>query len=314
MPYVIRERLPTAGLHMYLLCVPVSDNSVGSWIANKKKAQKFKTIQEANTVSRMLSANNMGVVEHYSPKENTVSDSDWVIKSNITNEYLVQAQIYREPELWSYALKEAKRFKTATEARDYSSDYILGKPSDPNDKGQALDMDYIAVTRPKKEGKSSLFRNTAESNYHFVVRCDGTLRYVKKLVLVDRTVDWTTDIREAKQYKYRTSAETASRKIRSSSISTSVHVVDSRSHRIVQIPNAAPMEKKMPEKRNFRVNMHHAIGYQIEVTYTEITEMQALDRMFEEAKTMPRKPFISGRIKALVAGGSDARAIDVKSM
>jgi len=321
MPYVIRERLPTAGLHMYLLETPSMDNSLGSWTITVEHAKRYDTIEEANTDSKKLNVTSAGVVEYYTPKEEHVSDSDWVIKSNITNEYLVQAQIYREPEVWSNILRRAKRFETANEAREYSADYLIGQPSGPNDDGQSLDMDYIPVPkkRQKKGGKSSLFRPATSAvvgdSYHFVVRCNDSLRFVQKLVLADRTVEWTTDIRKAKQYNYRTSAEHASKKIDCQAISTSVHVVNSMTHRIIQNENiSVPMEKKMSEeKRSFRVKMCHEVGYQIDVTYTDVTEIEALDRMFEEAKATPRIAFTSGKIQALIVG-ADARTFDIKSM
>jgi len=312
-------------MHMYLLETPLMDNSLGAWTVTVEHAERYDTMREANAASKKLGVTSVGIVEYYTPKEEKVPDSDWVIKSNITNEYLVQAQIYREPEIWAHALKRAKRFKTAGEARTYSTDYLIGQPGGPNDGGQSLDIDYIPVPKkkrvepPKDGGRSALFRSTVsglvDNSYHFVVRCNGSLRFVEKLILADRTVEWTTDIREAKQYKYRTSAETASRKIDCQVIATSVHVVDSETHRIIQNENiSVPMEKKMSDgKKNFRVKMCHEVGYQIDVTYTGVTEIEALDRMFEEAKAMPRKPFTAGKIRALPAG-TGVRAIDIKAM
>lgn len=307
-------------MHMYLLETPLVNNSMGLWTTIRVDAIKYDTLREANTASKKLNAVNVGVVEYYTPKEEKVSDSDWVIKSNITNEYLVQAQIYRESEIWAHTLKKAKRFKTVNEAREYSTDYIIGQPVSSNDDGQSLDIDYIPVPRmgQKANSGSSLFKSTTSGvggDYHFVVRCNGTLRFVQKLVLATRVIDWTTDIRKAKQYNFRASAETASRKINCQAIETSVHVVDSKTHKIVQNENiSVPVEKKMSdEKRNFRVKMYHEVGYQIDVTYTGVTEMEALDRMFEEAKTMPRKPFTAGKIWAL-AVEADSRAHDLKAM
>jgi hypothetical protein len=301
MPYIIKERHATAGVHiMYLLETPLMSNSIGLWTVAKKDAERYDTIAEANIATRKLNLMNRGVVAYYSPKEVEVSDSDWVIKSNITNEYLVQAQIFREIETWSHTLKNAKRFKTAGEAREYTTNYIIGKPTGLSTDGQALDMDYIPVPKERTEasGKNALFRNTIESDYHFVIRCNSTLRFLEKLVLADRTADWVPDIREAKQYKYRTAAETTSRKINCAAVSSSVHVVDSKTHKIVQNGARLDSAKTMPEKRNYRVQMCHGENRQIEVTYPDMTEIEALNKMFAEAKKLCDKPFISGKIRA----------------
>ncbi len=54
----------------------------------------------------------------------------------------------------------------------------------------------------------------------------------------------------------------------------------------------------MPERRNFRVQMKHEVGFQIDITYTDTTQMEALDRMFVEARKMANKPFTAGSVKA----------------
>ncbi len=297
MPFVIRERLRTAGQDMYLLYTPVTDDAAGSWTSDKNIAEQYNTIERANEVASMLKLCNAGTVEHMVEEEEV---SDWVIKSNITNEYIVQARIYREPEIWSHKLSKALRFDTAGAAKAFAGDFLLGAV-EPDSDGQTLDMKYIAVPKKKeKNGKKALFQNTdiAENDYHFVVACNTPLRYLKKFLWANRTVEWVADIREAKQFKFRTSAETSARRISTAAVATFVHVVDSTTHKIKYCEPGQSLEKEeMSEKRDFRVQMDHGVGHQINVTYKDTTEMEALNRMFAEAKDMSNKPFTAGSIK-----------------
>lgn len=301
MTYVIRKR---SDIRMWLSEAPLVNNSIGAWTAAREDAVKYDTVEEANRVSQVLSPIIIKVIERYSPEEEEVSESDWVIKSNITNEYLIQARIYRELEIWSHTLKYAKRFKTTQEARVYASDYLIGKATPGDESAQSFDMDYIPVPKAKvkKEGKSALlknteFENTSQCNYHSVVRCDSTLRYVQKLVTANRTIEWVTDIREAKQYKYPVTAQAVVRKINSTTAVASAHLVNSETNKIVQNETELNLVGDMPKKSNFRVQMCHEVGYVIHVTFEDITELEALDRMFAEARKMPKKPFTGGMIK-----------------
>lgn len=126
------------------------------------------------------------------------------------------------------------------------------------------------------------------------------MQYLRKFFWANKTVEWVRDIRKAKQFKFRASAETSGERVSTAAASTSIYVVDSKTHKIVQRRYCGPeqnLEEKMPEKRSFRIQMKHEVGYQIDVTYEATTEMEALDQMFEEVKKMPNKPFTAGSIK-----------------
>jgi hypothetical protein len=324
MPYVIQERLSAGGRKMFLKINPLVSNCIGTWTLSLRAAASWEVRIAADAACDKLALCNAGTVKFVterSMEKDIMSHEDntkWVVQSNVSGEYLVAVTIpIKSSERWSDWIRDAIRFDTMEEARELTSEFIVGVSNAP----QALDIDYVQINsmtnKPlaygsKLEEELDVRKPAEKRESKHIVRCRVSNLYFEAHKVFSQIERWTQDKRLAKRFD---TAILASSAILRMENNPRVEIIEEK-----KLVSQEKPEDTVSIKKNFRIKMRHGPGYSVEKTVIGMTEAEAVHAMFKEVAGTQKKRFDMAVIEPVgpnaTAGSiiNYAKARDVKSM
>ena len=326
MPYLVRERVATAGRKMYLIYEPTLRNSVGSWTLSKTEAETWDTQLGARAACAKLALFNAGEVEFISikgtqgrknyentyAKERKVSDADntvWVIQSNVSGDYIENTTLGgKSREKWTEFIARAMRFDTLKDVREFTAEFIIGISNAP----QALDIDYVQIDKMTRKpiAYGSVIEEEQNKKVEYILQCTNSNMYFKAHAAFSKAEKWTLNKREAVTYPNATLA--------SASIIKMAHTPKVRIIEVKTFVNEEELKTMASGKMNFRIKMRHGAGFSVERTFLDLTEAEAVHAMFKEVANSGKTRFDIGIIEAVGPNAAKQSVIqyaqDCKSM
>jgi len=305
MPYVIKERQRIGGRESYLMEKPLMSNSLGAWTLNITEAQSYPTHMAATTACEMLALCNAGTVLFISDikmkaEAKKVGHADmtkWVVQSNVTGDYLASVAAARQLERWVEYVRNAILFDNLDEARKLVTEFIIGISNNP----AALDVDYIQIDsisyRTINKNVTELIRvpdsRSLKKEPEYMVRCLTSNLYFEMHAAMGKAEKWTMETAKAQKFKNATTASSAILRMAHTPKVKIVEVMDLKGDKIVP---AEPGDV-LSGKKNFKIKMRHGVGFTVERTFVDMTEVEAVNKMFEIVADAHKGRFDIGTIE-----------------
>jgi hypothetical protein len=193
----------------------------------------------------------------------------WILKSNITDEYLEHIPLYRKPLRWTYDKKKAFEFESFEEAEQFTHKFVMGREDE-----QTLDMDYEEITETKAERAERV-----KTMSFYLIRNRNANAYLKEFISSTQTVEtWTLQIRQAKRFHYIETARIAVEMVKTVSNGLALIECDYQ----YRVLNEITADSIMSNKKDFRARMEYAAGGLCEMLWRGMTEEEATTRLFAE--------------------------------